>query len=175
MFKTRAQEKDFVNRVREGLGSTGPQEYFFDAKIDHFTNHGANTTTYKMRYLVDATYFKNETGPIIFYAGNEGDIWTFFNNSGFMSTTLAQQFGAITVWAEHRYFGESMPFGAESFDAKAGNLKYLTTEAAQEDYIDLVKDFKQAYGLQDRAVIVGGGSYGGMLAAWLRMKYPNWF
>ena len=51
-----------------------------------------------------------------------------------------------------------------------GNLKYLTTENAQEDYIDLVKYFKLTYGLQDRAVIVGGGSYGGMLAAWMRMK-----
>ena len=81
-----------------------------------------------MRYLVDATYFKNDTGPIIFYPGNEGDIWTFFDNSGFMSTTLAKQFGALTVWAEHRYFGESMPFGNASFDAEAGNLKYLTTE-----------------------------------------------
>ena len=68
-----------------------------------------------------------------------------------------------------------MPFGNQSFNATAGNLKYLTTEQAQEDYVDLVKDLKAAYGLQDRAVIVGGGSYGGMLAAWLRMKYPNWF
>jgi dipeptidyl-peptidase-2 len=42
-----------------------------------------------MRYLVDKTYFKPESGPIIFYAGNEGDVWTFWDNSGFMTTTLA--------------------------------------------------------------------------------------
>jgi pimeloyl-ACP methyl ester carboxylesterase len=40
------------------------------------------------------------------------------------------------------------------------------------DYVDLIKMIKTSKGLEDRAVIVGGGSYGGMLAAWLRMKYP---
>ena len=64
-----------------------------------------------MRYLVDQTYWNKETGPVIFYAGNEGDVWTFFDNSGFMTTTLAKQFGALVVFGEHRYFGESMPFG----------------------------------------------------------------
>jgi pimeloyl-ACP methyl ester carboxylesterase len=126
-----------------------------------------------MRYLVDTTYWNKETGPIIFYAGNEGDIWTFFDNSGFMTTTLAKEFGAITVFAEHRYFGESMPFGADSF--KRENLPYLTVEQAMEDYVDLIRDFKVQWDIKDQAVIVGGGSYGGMLAAWLRMKYPQWF
>jgi lysosomal Pro-X carboxypeptidase len=44
-----------------------------------------------------------------------------------------------------------------------------------EDYVDLIRDFKIKWGIKDQAVIVGGGSYGGMLAAWLRMKYPQWF
>ena len=43
-----------------------------------------------MRYLVDDTYYDKKNGPIIFYAGNEGDVWTFFDNSGFMTTTLAE-------------------------------------------------------------------------------------
>ena len=126
-----------------------------------------------MRYLVDKTYYDETNGPIIFYAGNEGDIWTFFDNSGFMSTTLAEKFGAMTIWGEHRYFGTSMPFGDDSF--KRDNLAYLTVEQAMNDYVDLIKEIKTTEGLQDRAVIVGGGSYGGMLSAWLRMKYPQWF
>ena len=43
-----------------------------------------------------------------------------------MTTTLAETFGALVVYAEHRYFGESMPFGDASFDKE--NLKYLTVE-----------------------------------------------
>lgn len=106
--------------------SSNPQELYYDATIDHFTNHGAGSETYKMRYLVDDTYFDEENGPIIFYAGNEGDVWTFFDNSGFMTTTLAEKFGAMVVFGEHRYYGTSMPFGDETFDRD--NLKYLTVE-----------------------------------------------
>lgn len=43
------------------------------------------------------------------------------------------------------------------------------------DYVEFILDYKEKNGLQDRAVIVGGGSYGGMLSAWLRMKYPHVF
>ena len=79
----------------------------------------------------------------------------------------------MTIWGEHRYFGKSMPYGDDSF--KKENLDMLTVEAAMNDYVDLIKTIKETEGLQDRAVIVGGGSYGGMLSAWLRMKYPQWF
>jgi lysosomal Pro-X carboxypeptidase len=40
------------------------------------------------------------------------------------------------------------------------------------DFADLIKEIKYSQGMKDRAVIVGGGSYGGMLSAWMRMKYP---
>lgn len=123
-----------------------------------------------MRYLVDDTFYNPETGPIIFYSGNEGDIWSFFENSGFMTTTLAETFGALVVFGEHRYFGESMPFGEDSFNREY--LPYLTVEQTMMDFVDLIKSVKEERNMQDRAVIVGGGSYGGMLAAWLRMKYP---
>ena len=43
------------------------------------------------------------------------------------------------------------------------------------DYVEFMLDYKTQNNLQDRAVIVGGGSYGGMLSAWLRMKYPHVF
>lgn len=153
--------------------TTAPEELWFDAPIDHYDNHGAGGPTYPMRYLVDKSKFDAEKGPIIFYAGNEGDVWTFWENSGFMHTTLAEEFGALVVFGEHRFYGESMPFGDDTF--KREHLDMLTVEQAMFDYVDLIKMIKETEGLEDRAVIVGGGSYGGMLSAWLRMKYPQWF
>jgi hypothetical protein len=169
-------EKDRVSVIKDKIARESdldPKEYYYDSVIDHFTNHGVGSETYQMRYLIDDTYFDKENGPIIFYAGNEGDVWTFFDNSGFMTTTLAEKFGALVVFGEHRYFGTSMPFGDDSFNKE--NLKYLTVEQAMMDYSEFMIDFKSKQGLEDRAVIVGGGSYGGMLSAWLRMKYPHVF
>lgn len=178
MFKNKhpdAQPEAIKARIQSENGATNPQEYWFDSVIDHYDGHGEGGATYKMRYLVDDTYYNEESGPIIFYAGNEGDIWTFWDASGFMTTTLAEKYGAMVVFGEHRYFGESMPFGDDSFDTTNGNLNYLTVEQAMFDYVELIKSFKEENNMQDRAVIVGGGSYGGMLSAWLRMKYPQWF
>lgn len=93
--------------------SAKPYQYTFDTKIDH-SKPGVANNTYKMRYLVDDQYFHNghvgKLFPIFFYAGNEGDIWGFYENSGFMTTTLADDFGALVVFAEHRYFGQSWPY-----------------------------------------------------------------
>ena len=132
-----------------------------------------------MRYLVDDQYFKDEKSagklrPILFYAGNEGDITGFYNNSGFMTTTLAEKFGGLVVFGEHRYFGKSFPFD-KAYAFKPGNNTYLTVENAMMDYVELIKHVKEVYGAEDKAVIVFGGSYGGMLASWIRMKFPHVF
>ncbi len=90
------------------LGATGgPKEFFFDAPVDNYNNQGNDTATYKMRYIMDDTYFDPLNGVILFYAGNEGDVWTFYNASGFMTTTLAQELKGLVVVGEHRYFGTS--------------------------------------------------------------------
>ncbi len=47
----------------------------------------------------------------------------------------AKQFGALLVFAEHRYYGASQPLG----NASARNLQYLTHEQALADYATLVR------------------------------------
>ena len=143
--KTESRRVSDIKDKIKAEGKLNPQEHYYDALIDHFTNHGAGSDTYKMRYLVDHTYFDKDNGPILFYAGNEGDVWTFFDNSGFMTTTLAEKFGALVIFGEHRYFGTSMPFGDASMDKE--NLKYLTVESAMMDYVEFILDFKEAEGL----------------------------
>ena len=79
-----------------------------------------------MRYLKNDQYYNSSQGPILFYTGNEGSIWAFYNNSGFIVDTLAKKFGAMVIFAEHRYYGESWPLGNAPDSFKTENLKYLT-------------------------------------------------
>ncbi|KAI5632057.1 serine carboxypeptidase s28 domain-containing protein [Phthorimaea operculella] len=114
---------------------------------------------------------------------------------------IAEEFKAKIVFAEHRYYGESMPFGNKSLHNE--NIGYLTAAQALADYADLINylqgdklspsypviAFGAPQALADYAdlinylqgdklapsypVIAFGGSYGGMLAAYFRMKYPH--
>jgi len=98
----------------------------------------------------------------------------FYKNTGFMTETLAKAHKAIVVFCEHRYFGKSFPYPKEVAYDKDHNY-YLTVEQAMMDYVEFIKEFRSNHTLQDRPCIVFGGSYGGMLATWLRFKYPATF
>lgn len=68
--------------------------------------------TFKQKYLIQDKYYK-EGGPIFFYCGNEGPIEMFYENTGFLNNVLGEKFNALVVYMEHRYYGDSMPFGSE--------------------------------------------------------------
>lgn len=142
---------------------------YLDQKLDHF-NYDKNKT-FQQRYLVSDKYWKPGK-PILFYCGNEGDITWFCNNTGFM-WDIAEEFQAMLVFGEHRFYGESLPFGNTSYKSP-GHLGYLSSEQALADFATMIGDIKESKkGAETSPVIAMGGSYGGMLAAWFRMKFPN--
>ncbi|KAG9265025.1 lysosomal Pro-X carboxypeptidase [Astyanax mexicanus] len=161
------------HRVTRSLPQQRPVSYttlYLDQQIDHFGF--LENGTFKQRYLLNDLHWHKDNSPILFYTGNEGDITWFCNNTGFM-WDIAEELGAMLVFAEHRYYGESLPFGDESY-SNAKYLNYLTSEQALADFAVLIENLKKTYrGAQNSPVIAIGGSYGGMLSAWLRMKYPS--
>jgi hypothetical protein len=164
------------------LGSSQPpstypvKEYHFDAVIDHFNFRPTTPATFPLRYYVNDNHWKNATdapGPIFYYTGNEADIFQFVNNSGFMFEA-AEEFGAMVVFAEHRYYGLSNPFGNEYALGKPNNVSYLTVEQAMEDFNTHTVSMREKWGMPAKTPFIAfGGSYGGNLALWLRLKNPN--
>jgi hypothetical protein len=152
----------------------GRKEYYMKMPIDHFSNGGAGSATFNMRYFVDAQFWDPQSGPILFYAGNEGKLENFYDNSGFLTKNLSRELKGLIVFGEHRYFGKSLPFDpANAYNTS--NNTYLTVDQVMMDYTLLIKSIRYQYSAMDKACLVFGGSYGGMLAAWLRMKYPQTF
>ncbi|KAG5452746.1 Dipeptidyl peptidase 2 [Clonorchis sinensis] len=144
-----------------------PKEQYFTQRVDHMNFQPANIT-YRMRYLYEDKWYKSG-GPIFFYCGNEGDIFGFWNNSGFIFH-LASKMDAMVVFAEHRYYGKSLPF-KNSFSQPY--IQFLSIEQTLADYANLIQHLKEKYGRDNTAVIAFGGSYGGMLAAYMRASYPH--
>jgi len=113
------------------------------------------------------------SNPVFLYCSNEGPIEGFYNASGSIFT-MAEKRSAIVLFVEHRYYGESLPFGSDSFTPP--NLRYLTIEAALADYSMLImslNDVLPNFSTSPSKTILFSGSYGGMLAAWHRWKYPH--
>ena len=147
------------------------KELYFDQLLDHFNYNSFDQQTFKQRYLVCSTFWKPDEGPIFFYTGNEGSITNFYDNTGFLFD-IAPQFGALIIFAEHRFYGQSLPAGLiKSF--KKPYLGLLTIEQALADYAVLLDTLKVELNFTDAPIIAFGGSYGGMLAAYMRLKYPN--
>ena len=142
------------------------EKKYLTQNLDHF---GASNITFQQRYFVCAEFWSKPDGPIFFYVGNEANVELYLNHTGLMWEN-AQDFHAMLVFAEHRYFGDSLPFGPQKVTQ---HMSYLSSEQALADYAALIRVLKHEYDANNAAVIGFGGSYGGMLASWFRMKYPH--
>jgi len=144
-----------------------PKILYFDQQLDHFNSEEQRSFRQRVFY-VDTHYKKG--GSIFLYAGNEGAIEQFYYNTGLVFD-WASEFNALILFPEHRYYGESLPFGS-TYSFKTENLGWLRVEQAIADYVTIVDWMKTKYHDEDAPVIAFGGSYGGVLAAALRIHYP---
>lgn len=102
------------------------------------------------------------SAPLFVYMGGEGPIDDFFELTGWLVYVLGPQFDATVVFIEHRYYGDSLPL--------TPGYAYLSTDQALLDFASIVMQLKPQ---EITPVISFGGSYGGMLSAFFRIKFPH--
>lgn len=103
---------------------------------------------------------------------------------------MSVSLGALVLFVEHRYFGDSLPIKSNQSHLYP-NHRYLSVEQTLEDYAHLIKYVRSGIAKpiedddkdeeeeeeedeeEEAAVIAIGGGYGGMLAAWMRIKFPH--
>jgi lysosomal Pro-X carboxypeptidase len=163
-----------LGRVPAHPGVPNVTLHHFEQPLDHF-DFGERRQWLQRYFTFDTHWVPG--GSILFYCGNEANVELYVNATGLMWERAAE-LGALLVFAEHRYYGESRPLGAAS-TANASTLRWLTMEQALADYATLIYALKamaatrHGVAAMSVPVVALGGSYGGMLAAWLRFHYPN--
>lgn len=143
----------------------------FQQPLNHFDLPRNQSGFYQQRFCYYNGFVPEgglATAPVFFYTGNESPIEEYVNHTGLI-WEMAPQFGAQVVFVEHRYEGKSLP-SAELPHC----LAYASSYQALADFARFIEvHLFDNITHRRRPVIVFGGSYGGMLAAWMRMLSPH--
>ncbi|KAG9304813.1 hypothetical protein G9A89_016843 [Geosiphon pyriformis] len=158
---------DEAVNFQPGVESVPTTAFYYTQLINH---QNPTLGVFKQRFFVNSTFWK-PGGPILIHAsGESGSKQATVMYSGF--SELAADLGALFICLEHRFYGESYP---EINNLSAANLKYLTTELALQDVANFIRHppYNPIIIPYNSRWITVGGSYSGMLAAWMRKKYPD--
>ena len=154
------------NKVIETLGAAPHAQYFQDQKLDHFE---FSAKTWPQRFWMNDTFWTGGDAPVFVFISGEGAGSPFWVADS-EATFYAEQFGALVIELEHRFYGASFP----TEDMSTANLRYLSSEQALADLA-----WFQVYAQTDLGVgenakwVTYGGSYAGALAAFSRRKYAS--
>ncbi|KAM7263639.1 hypothetical protein ACFE04_001322 [Oxalis oulophora] len=148
--------------------------FYYKQTIDHFNYKPESYATFKHMYQVNTINWKpGNFAPIFALLGAEAPLGDYAD-LGFLAD-IAPKFGALLVAIEHRYYGNSIPFGITQKEAlKNATIRgYFNSAQALADYAEILLHVQKQFKAQDSPIIVFGASYGGMLASWFRLKYPH--
>eukprot|EP00600_Ochromonadales_sp_CCMP1393_P016556 CAMPEP_0175023094 /NCGR_PEP_ID=MMETSP0005-20121125/15671_1 /TAXON_ID=420556 /ORGANISM="Ochromonas sp., Strain CCMP1393" /LENGTH=477 /DNA_ID=CAMNT_0016281399 /DNA_START=39 /DNA_END=1472 /DNA_ORIENTATION=+ len=157
------KHNDKISQLKTATAQT------WNAQVDNFD--ATNNATFEQRYYLDDQYWLKggKKGPVFFLISGEG---TLSGPPGGYVATLGEEYSALLVTLEHRFYGESIPEG----NAFTSNYnKHLNVEQALGDLSGFTNYVKQRLAPESRSVpwVIFGGSYSGGLSSWYRAAYPQ--
>ncbi|GJW92099.1 lysosomal Pro-X carboxypeptidase [Tanacetum coccineum] len=148
---------------------------FYNQTLDHFNYKPESYATFPQRYFILSKWWggAKKNAPIFVYLGAEQALDDMPSTVGFMYEN-APSFKALLVYLEHRFYGKSNPVGSMEESVRNKNVRgYFNSAQALADYAEILVYLRKKLHAHHSPIIVIGGSYGGMLASWFRLKYPH--
>eukprot|EP01047_Picozoa_sp_COSAG01_P049521 COSAG01_NODE_4917_length_4624_cov_13.942320_1_plen_542_part_00 len=139
----------------------------FTQAIDHF---GTTPGTFQQKYAFWSGAWKGPGHPIFLSMPEEAGLNpSRLTRRNTMYDVAVQDYGALIVGIEHRFYGRSQPYGSSPTSAQLG---LLTVEQSLEDVAAIQRHITAQLGANTSQWVLWGASYPGCLAAWYRVKYP---
>ncbi|CAE6115506.1 unnamed protein product [Arabidopsis arenosa] len=135
------------DKLHDKFADLGIEILFFEQTLDHFTYTPGSYKKFRQRYAVNSKYWEGgkSNAPILAYLGAESSLDSDLSVLGFLKDN-APHFKALMVYIEHRFYGETMPFGsAEETLKNAKTLGYLNAAQALADYAAILLHIKETY------------------------------
>ncbi|CAH2041652.1 unnamed protein product [Thlaspi arvense] len=136
--------------------------FFYNQTLDHFNFRPDSYAIFQQRYMINDKYWggAEANAPIFVYLGAENPLDDDLNGIGFLAEN-APYFKAFQVYIEHRYYGQSVPFGSIEEAMKNEDIRgYFSSAQAIADYAEVILHLKRTLSAQSCPVIVVGASYG---------------
>ncbi|KAH7716792.1 Protein PCP-3 [Aphelenchoides avenae] len=160
----REHSEQEIRQFKQEFGDDSQEEQWFEQKVDHFDP--SSNATWKQRYWRAGKYGRLD-GPQFLCIGGEGG-----SSPSDCSGAIARYARDLnaTIWTvEHRFYGNSHPFG----DFSTEHLRYLSSEQAVEDLANFIRTQNSARTISSPQWVLFGGSYPGSLALWTRQLHPE--
>ncbi|PRQ56933.1 putative lysosomal Pro-Xaa carboxypeptidase [Rosa chinensis] len=141
------------------------QTFYYKQTLDHFNFRYDSFNNFQQRYLINSKHWggSNISAPILAYLGAEESIDVDIPIIGFLPEN-AIHFQALQIYIEHRYYGESIPFGSTEVAFKnASTLGYFNSAQAIADYAEILIHVKKQLHAE----------HSPCLLPWFRLKYPH--
>ena len=172
-----------LKMTASGFAGTASGPHYFEQRLTHFD--GSNEQTWQQAYYVNDTFWKGpESGaPVFLCVGGEGPAFdpSVTVDSVHCSNAVdwLEETGALFLAVQHRYYGCSknatVDCPVNNFDQPTEALKFLNSKQALGDLARFHQYATDTYKLDiaKNKWISWGGSYPGMLASWVRLKFPH--